>query len=451
MIVSMTPAPQPQATAFLTGGAYTWNVPHAGVHIGLTVRAGRRGAVIPALASALLVGGRAWVHSDAGQTAQGTVPAPAAPVLSARYDPTTDALQLRIAVSDLRLVTGAGQSLTLHATVHTLTGQADYALSLDLDADAPNGIVRALLTDDGTYLSALNLDADAEVFTVQVQGASYTVPVTGAVTFTPDQTGRPLSVTATDSSGNVSGNLLVSVQVQGAGSDHLTPMSEWPLPPFLNATSPNLSALLGSFEGVLDVHPDDAGQALSLDAAEGQALTYLASHFGAERLPDEPDASLQARARSVLLPRKSTLAGLKAMLEVSGVFGADVRDLYSLTGPVAPLTFNGAAYFNGRHRFNGAGGPRETTYGVVLALFAREPAAGFQAARAVLERYTAAGIGVRVVLTAAVQLRVPGKTGLRTVLSQRRRIPSVRYINPFLTFDSSANFDGSQTFDGIKG
>ncbi|MCD0168088.1 hypothetical protein IHN59_00415, partial [Deinococcus sp. 23YEL01] len=176
-----------------------WTIPGS-EHLGVTVRVGKRGAVIPAARSRVTVGAQV-IPCDA---------------LQVRYATTSEPLALSLSMRDLARVAPDNAQVYLTATVYRRSSVTEHTLNVTINNAPPDGLVFAYVTADGTYLTADGLPADPLTLTVTCDdGHTYTTsnPGTGAL-FVDGQQRAPVSVTATDAEGRVSDDLLAGVEVE---------------------------------------------------------------------------------------------------------------------------------------------------------------------------------------------------------------------------------------------
>lgn len=412
-----------------------WQIQPARPHLALSVRVGTRGALVPLTRGSVTAGDVQLV----GHTC------------AVRYPLTAAPLTVRLSMRDLASVAPRDGRVHLTATLYHAQGITTHTLTVQVTNDAPDGLVYALITPDGTYFTAEGLESAVSLTVTCENGAQYSCPAPGSgVTLADGRTGTPIAVTATDDEGRESGDVLASVEREPIRDDSSTLFSPWPLPPYLNPDAPNLRAFLSAMESTLDVQPDNAGDALRLHLAGREALTYLASHYGVTRVDAPTDGEMTRRVQATLTRFKASRAGLTAMLRAHGIFGAQVHDLFSLSGGRS-LMFDGTWNFDGSKNFDGGARGYTVQAGEILAVFSRPPARGLDAALRVLRRYKAAGMHTRVLLRQRAYAELP-TPGLQVRLRARATFPTIRGRSRQepLNFDGSWNFDGSENFDGVK-
>lgn len=434
----------------------SWTLPLTRPCLGVRVTAGQGGAEIPAEYSKLLIAGVEARHMDGYPPAPlaAAQPATSPPQLAARFAPTDD-IVVQLAPSDLARVLPSGSLCAVVA--HVIYPDAEretFTRMVLVDDDPPTGVVAALVTAGGTFLAYHMLSPD--VVSLNVQTASGVVDVAvllggGAdVILAENVLTAPLTVTATDASGNVSGDLLLHVAFE-YGESLLTPLADWPLTPDLDASQPVISAFLRAFALALDLRPDEWGRELNIRTASDANVQVIAAYFGILPQAGETTADLIRRTLAVMTPNKATLAGLGQMLKAEGMPGAVVQDARTVD-PYKPLTFDGSWTFDGSQSFNGGNPGLDTPAGVVVATFKHPPPFPLTAVAVTLNRYAAAGIQGRARLDVRLSGAL-GHSGLMRRLKWRLRAPAVLLFSTnaeLLSFDGSWTFDGSQSFSGIK-
>jgi len=384
------------------------------------------------------------------------VPVPPAPRAAWRFVATVQVLNLSLSLTDLRAALPAGKYSRVVATLIYKDGTRETFTRLVLvDAEPPTGEVSALVTAQGTYYSYRTLSLDAVQLNVTLEGGqTLSLPVTAKASglLHSDVLGTPNRVTATDAGGLEGGNLLVHVSFLTDPSASGTPISAWPLPTYLDPAQPTLKALLGAFARALSIGVDTAGTALSLDAAPTWYLDPLAQYFGVTRRYGDTDADLARRAKSVLTLNKSSLRGLKTMLDLAGHYGAEVIDNATQYVGEQALFLDGSWTLDGSKLLNG--GTFRGSYifpGEVLALYRATPATGLTAALATLRRYVAAGVRARVALMIELSAAVmtPPRVDVRRQWSITVSLPLTRAA-PGLYLDGTWTLDGQQILDGDR-
>lgn len=408
-----------------------WALPSGSPTIGVTVRAGVEGAVIPMRRGAVLLG----TEPQAGSTMQ------------VRYPATSAALTLKMSALDVLSVAERG-TVTLTATVYHLDHIATHTTTIEATDELPDGLVFALVTSDGTYFTAEGL-GDEETLTVTTERGSYAVPSpSDSVSFAEGQTARPLRVTALDSEGRETPDLLAGVDVEPDGGDTFTALSEWPLPPYLQGDKPNLGAYLGAFTSALDVRPEQAGRYLRLAESSGEPLTQIGTLYGVSRTDAPNDSDVVRQVQASALPAKDSLTGLTALLHAYGFYGVEVVDMMSVTGG-HPLTLDGSWKLDGTYNLDGGTGGLGIQAGEIIAIFRRVPLRGLGRAVDVLRRFKASGIRSRVMLRQRAALP-SAQAGVRVRLQSPIVLPIVHIVSPFLHLDGTWNLDGSQQLDGLR-
>lgn len=412
-----------------------WTLPAPRPHLGVRVRVGERGPVVPMVRGAVLVAGAAQLGAQ----------------MQVRYPVTGADLALRVSIRDLARVAPRGGTAELVATVYHAQGTETHRLGVPVTDEAPDGLVFALVTADGTYLTAEGLpDAGLSLRVVCEDGTSYPAESPGrGVTFAPGQTARPAQVYASDDEGRESADLLAGVEAEHGGDGRATEFAAWPLPPYLRADRPVTRAFLRAFEAALDVRPDEAGRFLSPLTSSGVPLTHMGKLYGVSRVDAPDDAAMSRRILATQTRNKGSLAGLEAMLRAHGIFGGRVEDLMSVTGG-RPLTLDGSWLLDGRRALDGGASGWNLRAGEVMGVFRRAPAGGLGPALAVLRRYKSAGIRTRVMLRQGGDAELP-QPGTHARLTRRVTLPAVRVKSPFLTLDGSWPLDGRETLDGLRG
>lgn len=415
-----------------------WNLPASGPHLGVSVRVGARGPVVPQERGAVLL---------AGAPLPGTT-------MQVRYALTDAPLTLRVSTRDLARVAPRGGRVRLCATVYHGQGASTHTLAVTVEDSAPDGLIFALVTRDGTYLSAEGLpDTPMRLHVTCQDGTSYEADNPGSgVTFVEGQASPPTRVTARDEEGRESGDLLAGVEIEPDGGPDSTDLSAWPLPPYLRPERPNLAAFLRAFEAALDVRPEQAGRYLNPATSSGAPLTRLGELFGVSRVDAPTDAQVARRVLAAPTPNKASRAGLGAMLRAHGIFGAHIEDAMSLTlGRL--LALDGTWTLNGGYALDGGMNGWNLEAGEVLAVFRRAPLAGLGQALQVLRRYKAAGIHARVMLRQSGFGELP-QPGTRAALTRRATLPALHahrtYRDLRLFLDGSWPLDGSENLDGLK-
>ncbi|PIG96876.1 hypothetical protein [Deinococcus sp. UR1] len=411
-----------------------WVIP-AAEHHAVTVRVGRRGAVIPATRSAVFAG-------------QEQVPCGA---LQVRYAPTDAPLTIRLSMRDLARVAPDNARVYLTATVYHRAGTTEHTLNVTVSNAAPDGLVFAYITPDGTYFTADGLPAEPLTLTVTCEdGSTYTTSNPGAgALFVEGERRIPVRVTAADAEDRESDDLLAGVDVEPDGPPDSTDLSEWPLPSYLRADAPNVSALLRAFEAALDLRPDLAGLYVSPSSSVGPALTRAGELFGVDRVDAPTDGNMRRRIKAALTRDKATLAGLETMLRAHGIFGARIVDMELAAGPAGLLHLDGTWTLDGSRLLDGGVPGWDVLAGQVLAVFRRAPVAGLGAALRVLRRYKAAGVHARVLLRAESPAASPAP-GAHGTMTARRAFPMLRAPYGALVLDGTWNLDGTQSLNGVK-
>lgn len=376
--------------------------------------------------------------------------------------PELRALTVRISGADLLRAVPLEALSTLVLTATLLNGALwTQSFQVRVDGAAPTGTVTHSLASGFGYLAYRDLSADAAFLTlIFPAGDQLNVPVTSAgnglgVLLVEDPR-SPASVTATDHAGNTSGNLLARTSVAGRGAGTTgTPFSPWPLPAYLNPRRPVLGGLITAAERALDVGPERAGDALSLDRAAGSDLNRLSRYYGLPRMPGEGDAALAARVKARFLGHKASRAGLALQLTQAGAPTARVADVNSQY--LSSRTLDGSWTLDGNVRLGGEAVVDQVGPGQVKVTFSAAPAGGWEAARQAVSRHTAAGVVPALGLDVRVQVSVgqPPRTEVSVTHllngpSPLSRITDQYYANP-LTLDGSWILNGAQTPDGSKG
>lgn len=410
-----------------------WTLPTPAPHLGLCVRVGQRGPVVPMRRGAVLV-------ADQAQPGEH---------MQVRYPRTAGALSVRLSLRDLARVAPRGGRVRLYATVYHAQGTAEHTLSVTVDVEPPDGLVFALVTADGTYLTSEGLDGGLPLRVECEDGRSYlaTSPGPGEVVFAEGERARPARVFASDGEGQHSGDLLAGVDTEPDLPEDATTLSAWPLPPYLSPTQPNLAAFLGAAESVFDVRPELAGSYLNPVTSSGAPLTLLGGLFGVTRTEAPTDAEVTRRILATLTPNKASRAGLETMLRAYGVFGGRVEDVMGLTGG-RPLTLDGSWQLDGRYNLDGGTPGWSIEAGEVIAVFRRVPVAGLGLALRVMRRYKAAGIHARVMLRQEGHAEGP-QPGTRATVRRRARL-HMRVHTPFLVLDGTWQLDGTEELDGVR-
>lgn len=280
------------------------------------------------------------------------------------------------------------------------TWRSQQVGTYDLRPQQVNGMAGALMVADGTYWAIYQLSHAGEIEVTTDDGTSYRFAVTAgdSVQFIPKSTGYGYPVSAKLVGAEVlDTEILASVQVRRTNNVGSTSLSAWPLPPYLNAKAPKLGALLDSFEYVLDVRPDQANAFLDPTTSTGVPLTEMGKLYGVSRFDAPTDSDVALRILNALYAAKNSIQGLKAMLISNRVYGAEVLDLWEITGGDA-LFFDGKYRFDGTVNFDGGAGGWDITLGQVLLVFESPPFLGFEHAAQVARRHVSAGIHVRVML-----------------------------------------------------
>lgn len=402
-------------------------------HLGVVVRAGYNGAVVPALCGGVYVGG---VRQDGTQ-------------MQVRYPVTRKNVQLHISMLDLARIAPRGANIYLTATVYELNKVVEHHLGpIFVDIDAPDGLVWALITRDGTYFSTEGLEPQTALTVLCEDGHSYTTTVMESALFVNGETATPINVTATDSEGLSSGNILAGVEIEPESLDEYTALSAWPLPPYLDPKRPNLSAMLNAFGDALDVRPEYAGHSMYVKMSTSDPLTLIGKLYGVSRTSAPDDSAMQRRISATLTADKPSLNGLNSMLHAYGIFGGEVQDAYSLSSGNL-LVLDGSWLLNGEYRLDGGVPGDEIAAGEVLATFSRVPINGLESAVEVMRRFKSAGIRSRVRLRRHWYAELP-HPGTRTTLWRICICPLLKTKTPFLVLDGSWQLDGHQTLDGVQ-
>jgi hypothetical protein len=328
-----------------------------------------------------------------------------------------------------------------------------------VDGTPPTGALTYSRALGFGYLASRGLSDDAVTFTfTYADGSTHTEPVSSNRSGVQlvNRAGSPVTVTATDAAGNVSGNLLTRSTVAGRENDgNRTVFASWPLPAYLDRRRPMLAALLTAFEVALNVGPERAGDALSLYGASGADLNGLVSYYGIYRRPGESDAGLTARAQARFLPRKSTRDGLTVQLTSAGAAGVQVIDGNSLYAGARIL--DGSWKLDGSVRLGGTPNNRTIDPGSIIVLFSSTPAGGWDAARIVTGRHTAAGVIAHLELQVSTQVALgnASRTDLHydvatTALSGTIGSISDSYFAHPLLLDGTWTLGGAEEIDGNK-
>lgn len=383
------------------------------------------------------------------------------PRLSLYTSPVQD-VTVQVVATDLLTNIGAPGTADLVLEATDASGQNEtYTLSVTIDDAPPTGDVQVIWAAGLTYLTYQNLSADAEALLLSVPGqpvvrVSVTEPGEGVCEVeTPT---LPTAVYAVDYAGNVSRNLIarhLSLGSVGADAMTRTPVSTWPLPPYLNPKRPVLGTLLTAFEAALDIGQDAAGEALSILDARGQELDRLSDYYGLSRRPGELDEALSARIQARFMARKSTRSGLREQLNRVQAGGAVITDLHAYAESSYQL--DGSWKLDGSVTLGEFSIRQDVQPGQVAVSLPYTPLTGWADVLGIARTYTAAGVVPQVYhlnLTHAVLGNAPRTEltlqRLDTVPAHKLSALSILAYEIALTLDGRWQLDGAEQIDGTQ-